>query len=135
MKRFVIGVLTAGAILSSGSIAGAWDHEAYGRHQPPWRHEPGIAHGRTDRYGVPDIEMRMDRQHLGVMEGIRRGEINGRERHLLKHELRRIEATERHFMRDGWLRGWERERLHAMLDRNSNLIRWARGNESLEERY
>ena len=135
MKRFIIGVLAAGAILSSGNIAGAWDDGAYGRHQPPGHYEPRTEYGSADRYSATDIEVRIDRQHMRIMEGLRRGEINGRERHLLKNELRRIGAAERHCMRDGWLNGWERERLHAMLDKNSNLIRWARSNGSFEGRF
>lgn len=91
---------------------------------------PAIA----DRYDGDDnrndrFEQRLDRQHWRIEQGVRSGELTGREVKRLRKEQRHIAKTKRKFSRDGYLDRKERRQLRRKLNRASDRIYRLKQNE------
>ncbi len=74
------------------------------------------------------IDARQHRQQVRIRHGVRSGEITRPELKRLQQEQRRIEGAERRAWADGRLSRSEQYRLHRMLDRAGEHIRFARHN-------
>lgn len=72
---------------------------------------------------------RHERQSLRIAQGVRSGSITPYEMRRLERQQRRIEGSIHRAWRDGRLSRHERRQIHAMMDRASRQIRWAKHND------
>lgn len=70
----------------------------------------------------PAIHDRVAEQQRRIDQGIASGSLTRSEADILQDNLNWIKSEEARMKRDGRLTKHERERLHKMLDRNSNMI-------------
>ena len=79
-------------------------------------------------YLDPDIEKRIQNQHQRIEAGISSGQLTRDEARALKNNLHHIQEEAVNLQADGRLSSSEKQRLNAVLDRNSEMIREKRQN-------
>jgi 5-bromo-4-chloroindolyl phosphate hydrolysis protein len=79
-------------------------------------------------YLDPDIEKRIQNQHQRIEAGIDSGQLTRDEARILKNNLHHIQEEAVNLQTDGRLSSSEKQRLNAVLDRNSEMIREKRQN-------
>jgi hypothetical protein len=79
-------------------------------------------------YLDPDIEKRIQNQHQRIEAGIDSGQLTRDEARTLKNNLHHIQEEAVNLQVDGRLSSSEKQRLNAVLDRNSEMIREKRQN-------
>ncbi len=79
---------------------------------------------KTLRPGIdsPDIDQRIGNQQRRIEQGIHSGQLTRDEARILQDNLNHIQREEARMKADGSLTNEERERLHRMLDQNSDVI-------------
>jgi hypothetical protein len=79
---------------------------------------------KTLRPGIdsPDIDQRIANQQRRIDQGIHSGQLTRDEARILQDNLNHIQREEARLKADGSLTNEERERLHRMLDQNSDVI-------------
>ncbi len=79
---------------------------------------------KTLRPGIdsPDIDQRIANQQRRIEQGIHSGQLTRDEARILQDNLNHIQREEARMKADGSLTNEERERLHRMLDQNSDVI-------------
>jgi 5-bromo-4-chloroindolyl phosphate hydrolysis protein len=79
-------------------------------------------------YLDPDIEKRIQNQQIRIEAGINSGQLTRDEARTLKNNLNHIQDEAISLQLDGRLSSSEKQRLNALLDRNSEMIRDKRQN-------
>jgi 5-bromo-4-chloroindolyl phosphate hydrolysis protein len=79
-------------------------------------------------YLDPDIEKRIQNQHQRIEAGIDSGQLTRDEARTLKNNLHHIQEEAVNLQVDGRLSSSEKQRLNAVLDRNSEMIQDKRQN-------
>jgi len=79
-------------------------------------------------YLDPDIEKRIQNQHQRIEAGISSGQLTRDEARALKNNLHHIQEEAVNLQADGRLSSSEKQRLNAVLDRNSEMIQDKRQN-------
>lgn len=110
MKTLIL-TLAAAASLTAGGAAMA---QPYGYDGPRW----GDGRGEIDR--------RIDILQRRIDDGVGSGDLNRREAYRAKAAMRDISLTERTYIRDGRLTGYERADLNRRLDLLARQIRFDR---------
>ena len=91
----------------------------------------GFAHeviAKNYYYLDPDIEKRIQNQHQRIEAGISSGQLTRDEARALKNNLHHIQEEAVNLQADGRLSSSEKQRLNAVLDRNSEMIQDKRQN-------
>lgn len=73
-----------------------------------------------------DIDRRVDHLQERIHQGVLSGQLNRREAWRAHAALRNISLTERRYLRDGYLNGYERADLDRRLDALSQQVRYDR---------
>lgn len=82
----------------------------------------------TASAGVAWVDKQQLNQTMRILHGVADGSLNRRETHSLLQGQRKINRTERRFLRDGILTRQERRKLRRMLRRQDERIWWKRHN-------
>jgi hypothetical protein len=86
------------------------------------------AHGRCGTH-TPSVNRRQERQQQRIGQGVRSGELTGRETLRLEKNAREIRQDEREAKSDGVVTARERAGLQRDLNHESHLIYHAKHNE------
>ena len=115
MKRLLIAVAAAGAIASSGAMAGNTTSSA--------RHElasPAVVPVQYYQHRTDDRQAQINERESRIEHRIQRGLADGRltewEARRLQRQLNDVQAKERAFMGDGWMNRGEFAELNRDLD-------------------
>jgi len=93
---------------------------------------PAVAH---HGHGGDRLEKRIDRQEIRINRGVRNGELTKHEARKLRKRHRKIERMYDRFLDDGRLSFRERNKMHHVLDRNSNRIKRLKHNDRYRDRH
>jgi len=122
MKRILIAVAVAGAIASSGAMAGTPTSGA--QHElgtPTFVPVQYYQHRTDDRQA--QINEREARIEARIQRGLADGRLTEWEARRLQRQLNDIQAKERAFMGDGWLNRGEYAELSRDLDQLGDNVR------------
>lgn len=113
MKTLILTLATAASLTAAGGVATA---------QPGYRY----GYGDDRRYGYEEVQQRINNLQHRIDRGVGTGQLDRREAWRIKAEMRDISNTERTYLRDGRLTGYERADLDRRLDMLSQKIRYDR---------
>ena len=111
MKTMIV-TLAAATALTAGAAAA----QPYGRHDSRWT----------------PIDQRQEQLAFRIDQGVRSGQLTGREAYRLRMEFNRVARLEARYRVNG-LSGWERADLDRRMDLLSNDVRLSRRDD--ERRY